>query len=330
MKKAYLVFLLTLALLSTISFSLTLTKVATLTAYRAVDYFNGKFMFGEKNGSVSVYDQNFEKVGNYQISKYPITVVGATMGMNGYVLLFGDTTGKIFRYTNDFKYVGSLKPFNSQPWSIAEPKMPGIPRFVVGSLNGIMIEFAPSELMGRPKKEGFAPVSVNDLNRENSNSKSQIWDMDYVSNDMDLNTITIDGILTSFEENSFSFRQIAKENIDSLAYCTTTIDNNLVTVGGNGKIVEYKADFSGMEPWKEIKQIKVNGTVYSMTHDDSGYIIVGNDNGSISIYDKDLVPLYQTKISKWPIWKVKIFNTDSGEVLISIDNLGKVVVFKID
>jgi hypothetical protein len=285
-------------------------------------------MLGEKNGTVNLYNENFEKIGSYKISKYPITVVAATMGMGGYDLLFGDTTGKIFRYTEDFKYVGSLKPFNSAAWCVARPKMPGIPRFVVGSLKGIMVEFAPAELMGRPKKEGYTPVSVNDLNIENSNSSSQIWDMEYVSNDMNLNTVTIDGILTSFAENNFSFRQVAKENINSLAYCTTA-KNNKVFIGGNGKIVEYKADYSGIEPWKKVKEIKISDTVYSMAFDSYGDLITGNENGKLTVYNDSFQIINNIGISNVPIWSVRIFKTMSKEVLIAIDNNGNVCAFTI-
>ncbi len=327
MKKSIILILLMGMVMAT-SFSLTLTKVATLPGYRSVDYFNGKFMFGEKNGNVSVYNENFEKIGSYKISDYPITVVGATMGMGGYDLFFGDSAGKIFRYTENFKYVGSLKPFNSSVWCIARPKIPGIPRFVVGSLKGIMIEFTPSELMNRSKKEGFAPVSVNDLNIENSNSSSQIWDMEYVSNDMNLNTVTIDGILTSFAENSFSFRQVAKENIDTLSYSTVTKDNN-VYVGGNGKIVEYQADFSGISPWKKAKEIKINNTVYSMAFDTEGDLITGNEKGDLIIYNSNFNAIKTINISKTPIWLVRVFNTMTNEILIAIDNNGNVNIFKI-
>ncbi len=327
MKKNAVLLLLILFFVISVSFSLSLTQIATVIGYRSVDSFNNQFIFGEKDGTVSLYNNSFKKIGNYKISKYPITVVGATMGMNGYVLLFGDTTGKIFRYTDSFKYVGSLKPFNSQTWSIAKPKMPGIPKFVVGSLKGIMVEFVPSELMGRPKKEGFAPASVNDLNIENSNSSSQIWDLDYVSNDMVLNTITIDGILTSFEENSFSFRQIAKENINRLAYCTTTI-GNLVFVGGNDRLVCYKADFTGIEPWKEVKKINISDTAYSMDHDSKGNILVGNENGEIIVYNKDLQTLYKIKCSNVPIWTLKVFNVNFKDIIVAIDNNGLAKIFE--
>ena len=330
MKKVSFLLLILLIISVSIAFSINLKEVTTLSGYKSVDYFNGKFIFGEKDGNVSIYNENFEKVGNYKISSYPITVVGATMGINGYILLFGDTTGKIYRYDSNFKYIGSLKPFNTQPWSIAEPKIPGIPRFVVGSLGGITIEFAPSELMGRPKKEGFTPVSINDLNLENSNSKSQIWGLEYVSNDMVLNTLTIDGILTSFAENNFSFRQIAQENIDTLGYCTTTLDDkSLVIVGGNGKIVEFKADFMGIEKWKKEKEIDINGTVFSMAHDSNNNIISGNSNGDLVIYNSNLDKTFEKNISNTSIWKIKVFNINSGEIIITIDNSGNVKVFKL-